>query len=196
MSSKPTVTIDHCCLIALENHEREDCAGCVENIIHAWKCGRIDLAVCAIGATENTKDYFPVKDYEDFKQRLESSGLGCVSEIVPFFRLGASFLGHAKLHSRETEYLEKQIWNILFPNHEWEPHFNQTCENGERTREYAHWVNKLCDVSLVLAHTYSCRDILATSDKLLIRGQDELRGLVDIGKIMTPCECSDLFDLP
>ena len=123
MGERRTVTIDHCCLIDLEEHRPD--TRYVEALIDAWRCGRIDLAVCAIGATENTKDYFPVETYDGFRQRLRNIGLGDVPEILPFARWGLFFWGHALWGDDQTKDLERRIWEVLFPNCEWKPEFNR-----------------------------------------------------------------------
>ena len=178
------MTIDHCCLIDLE--ERRANAPYVEALIDACRRGRIDLAVTAMGATENTKDYFPVETYDDFRQRLRNIGLGDVPEIHPFARFGLSFWGHSLWGDDQTKDLERRIWEILFPNYDWKPEFNQTHEEGKRTKEYRDWVNRLCDVNLILAHAYARREVLITRDKLLIREKAALQDQVDVSEIMTP----------
>ena len=201
MSKKYTVTIDHCCLIDIEMRRPD--APYVEALVDAWKCGRIDLAVTAMGATENTKGYFPVKNYEEFRQNLRDIGLGDVPEIFPFARFELSFWGKAMWACDQTMALEKKIWDILFPNCPWGPDFKwksplkRTDENDKRTREYGRWVNQLCDVHLVLSHAHARREVLVTRDKVLLNGNAELQDLgpdLGVGEIMTPRDLLALME--
>ena len=166
---KYTVTIDHCCLIALEN--REDDAPYVEALIDAWKCGWIDLAVCAIGASENAEDGLLIEVYDDYSRRLKRVGLEGVREIYPVAHFGRGFWGKSAWGGDQDAELEKQITEMLFPN-------PNTRKRVSR--------NRFCDVNLVLANARARREFLVTTDKKLIKKQDKLQDLIDVGKILTP----------
>ena len=185
MNSRPTATIDHCCLIALE--KRESGAYYVEALVDAWRYGRIDLAVCTIGATENTIDHRPVAIYEEHEQRLKDLGLERVGKIYPVVYVGLTYLGQSKLADCEMVAEEKRIREILHPGFEWEPP-KEKHKNGNRTPEYKKWVNRFCDVNLVLAHAHARREVLVTSDEKLLKKKVALQNVIDVGEIMRPYE--------
>ena len=189
MSSTPTVTIDHCCLIALEKREPGACH--VEALIAASRCKRIDLAVGTIGAIENTTAHLSAEVYEH-ERRLKNLGLEDVGKVPHVAHFGLAHWGNSVWGGDKNKDLEKRIWKILFPNFQSEPPQNMN-ENGKRSKQYKTWVNHFCDVNLVLAHALTRREVLVTTDGNLIKKQVALQG-VGVGKVMKPYELLQMLD--
>lgn len=147
-------TLDTNCIIDLE--ENRPNAVYVNEIVRAWRDGRIELAVVAIGASENQQNGQINRNFSSFENKLANVGLIGVSHLLPIAIWDLFYWDHFLWDSPESLTLLNTIQSILFPNKEFAIPIN--------TMQNSTWRNRQCDVLTAWTHAFHKWDILVTND--------------------------------
>jgi hypothetical protein len=192
----PNVTLDNMCIIDLEQN-RED-ASQIKRLIQMHHDREITLRVVAASASElkqNRKSH--PKNFEEFKQRLTSTGLGN-AKILPTISYWDISFWDSSLWSGVWEgKLEKEIQGILFPEDEMEyPDFCRKHSYDEKTKEedWNKWVNIKCDVLTLWSHIWYDGDIFVTRDDNFLQTKKQRLIELGAGKILRPAETVKMLD--
>ncbi len=161
---KMRVTLDHNCLIALENTEPESAD--IKQLITLHANGTIELCVTAMSASEKIQGGLTRPDYDDFRQWKDGLGLGDATVLLPLCYFGVSYWGSCRLSGAGACMLETEIQKILFPDIvvNLDAHVaGFPCP--ERKSETKRWRNAKCDVQAFWSHASSGGNIFVTSDR-------------------------------
>jgi hypothetical protein len=148
-------TLDTNCIIDLE--ESRPNAAFVNEIVRAWRDVRIELAVVAIGASENQQNGQINRNFSSFENKLANVGLAGVSHLLPLAIWDLFYWDHFLWGSPESLILLNTIQSILFPNEELIAPID--------AMQSSKWRNRQCDVLTAWSHAFHKWDILVTSDK-------------------------------
>lgn len=173
--------LDTNCIIDLEE-DRPD-AIFVQEIVQAWRAGRIELAVVAVSASENQKSGIANGSFVEFERKLENVGLAGVAHLPPLMKWDLFYWDHALWSNAEMESLATAIQGILFPNTKIDP-------PGDIEKNSI-WRNRQCDVLTAWAVAFHRWDCLITRDTNFHDHKAALREL-GIMEIMRPKEAAQL----
>jgi hypothetical protein len=174
-------TLDTNCIIDLEEDRPDGIF--VQEIVQAWKDGRIELAVVAVSASENQKSGTINRNYVEFERKIEKVGLAGVEQLLPLMMWDIFYWDHALWADKDKEGLATAIQGVLFPNTKLDPP-----EDIERNSS---WRNKQCDVLTAWAHAFHKWDCLVTRDTNFHNHKAALREL-GIAEILHPKEAAEL----
>lgn len=163
----PRVTLDHNCIITLEEHRADEKA--LRELITLSKSGNCRLCVAAIGASELLRDGSYADSFLHFRNKLAAVGLGDAEILSSMFYVGLSFIGLALLVSESMLDLERRIHDILFPAVELD--FAAYCaahrlepERDWETAQAKKWRRAKCDTLALWCHVWHHGDIFVTTD--------------------------------
>lgn len=182
------VTLDHNCIIALENNEAS--APYIKELINMNDKNKIILQVVSIGAAERLPDGRHISNITEFKERIVVVGLGHVTILKPIAYWGLSFWGwglNSDGPNGSMKTLEREIHKILFPEIEFEyVDFCKARNLNPRSKEIdGKWRNRKCDVLTLWSHMYHKGDIFVSSEKGINKRKQALIQL-GVGDILTP----------
>jgi hypothetical protein len=171
------ITLDHNCLIAIENDPEGKSSKVVAlaKLITLYKFGSIDIAFCGISASERLPQNPPhnyVEPYftkfDEYRKRLTKIGLEDIPIIQPIGYWDITFWDQSTWADDSIANLGKVIYGILFEEAEFE--WLQYALNHDISPEdtdskgYKNWRNHTCDALGLLAHIQYERDMFVTDD--------------------------------
>lgn len=168
-------TLDTNCLYDLEGNRPGCCQ--VQQIVGAWKAGRIKLAAVGVTASENQKGGKVFDSYDEFEDLLKKVGLDGIEHLLPLFIWDFSYWDNALWVEDQHERLFDRISLILFPNFRFD-------QPGQDQRAQFKWRNKVCDILVAWSHAFHEWDVLVTRDDNFLKNRERLeaigvRGIVD-----------------
>lgn len=160
------LTLDHNCIIALENNEPD--APYLRRLIAVHNLNKISLRVAAIGSSERLPSGGYPSHFSSFERRVAALGLQQIEFSLPVGKWGITFWGRSVWASTQSESLERAIHVILFPDIEFE--YQDFCmkrgldpvNSGELGET---WRNAKCDVLALWSHINDGGNIFITSDR-------------------------------
>lgn len=169
------LVFDNNCIIDLEENRPD--AGALRRLITAWKSNQLELAVVAIGASENQLSGTVSPSYSDFEHKLHNVGLAEAHEILPLALWDVFYYDHALWPSTEMIELESEVRSILFPGIDTVPPTD--------IRANSKWRNKMCDVLVAWSCIYHKFPRLVTRDSNFHNHSTELAAL-GLTEILNP----------
>jgi hypothetical protein len=159
-----TFTLDTNCIIDVA--ENRPAAGAVRTLADAHAAGRADVAVVAMSASEKQQGGHYIRNFEEFRNRLVSLGLGQLKVILPMAYFDISFLDHCLLIDDAMVKLEHEIHLILFPTVQflWQDYCRANSLDPPPNPPTGTWRNNKCDVQAICSHIHRKRDVFVTSD--------------------------------
>jgi hypothetical protein len=188
------VTLDHNCILAIENSELE--AECLSSIVTMHNGQDFDVAVLGISASERMLGGGYLSSIDEFLQRLEPIGMKHLQILKPTGVWDLTFWDWSIYSSDADQDLQNSIHEVLFPNidRQWAQFAAAFGEdvNSRIGPGYRKWRNRLCDVQGLWAHIKNDRDIFVTSDKNFLNKTSEL---IRLGSeaILTPVQLKARF---
>jgi hypothetical protein len=175
-----TFTLDTNCLIDIA--ENRSAAEAVRALAEAHAAGRADVAVVAMSASEKQQSGRYIHNFGEFRDRLNSLGLGHLKVVLPMMYLDISFLDHCLLSDDAMIKIEQEIHSILFPTVQflWQ---DFCCANGldpTSNQVTGKWRNCKCDVQAIWSHVHQRRNVFVTSDGNFHKA-DKKAGLIALG---------------
>jgi hypothetical protein len=175
--------LDTNCIVALEDSRPE--AVHVKTLIAASEDQKIELAVVAVSASENSKASSSTRSYGDFEARLSGVGLVGAKQLYPLAIWDVFYWDHALWSTTEMEKLAADLKEVLFPKVQFVP----DAESETRSR----WRNQLCDVLVAWCCIYHRWDYLVTSDRNFHNHRRELAQF-GLRGIVTPIQACELLN--
>jgi hypothetical protein len=176
------LTLDHNCMIDLENGEGESSA--VEQLIALHRAGLVRVHVGVISASENVRGGGE-PTHKLFKERIDRLGLGELPEVLPDFSVGMSYIGACVLAGDDG--LEERVRAVVHPS---VPDYEQfAAERGLDPWGPMHpkWRNRACDIDAMVAHIRRSHDVFVTRDPDLLKARERLVA-IGAGEILKPHE--------
>ena len=164
----PRITLDHNCIIALE--EQRDGADALRELISLTEGGGCRLCVAAIGASELLRDGTYAETFTGFQNKLTAVGLSNAEILSSPAYIGLAFLGRALFVGDSMLDLERRIHDSLFPSIELDfaaycaAHSLETDRDWE-TAKVKKWRNAKCDTLALWCHVWHHGDIFVTTDE-------------------------------
>ncbi len=149
----------------------------------ALNAGKADVSIAALATVET--------DFQQFRARLASHGLGQIEILRPMHYFDISFAEWCVFPTEELEDIEREIHSILYPSihYAWKDFRKaQDLEETTPSRDIP-WRQAKCDVQSILAHMEDERDVFVTSAEIFHR-EIKKRQLIALGAraIATPDE--------
>ena len=161
-------TLDTNCVVAVDECRPE--AKAIRVLADAHLNGEADVAVVAIMASEKQRPGHTHENFENFKSRLNSLGLGQLGMCLPMGYWDITFHDNSLLSGSEMIAMEQRIHHVLFPKIEFD--YIDFCSSKGldatstiRNKLKETWRNAKCDVQAFWSHVNSCRDVFVTNDK-------------------------------
>lgn len=184
-------TLDHNCLIAIEQQE-QPATGCLRSLITRHDAGEAEVRLVATSASERQQGTIPyLTDFGDFQTRVARLGLGHLKLLAPVLTLDVSFLGWSVLAGDEDIALMERIHHVLFPKQSF--NFQDALAAAGRTADpdavERKWRNQLLDVQALWCHIHYGGDVFVTSDDNFHK-QQKRQPLAALGAatILRPCD--------
>lgn len=160
------LTLDHNCIIALENNESD--SQYLRQLIAMHNLKKISLRVAAIGASERLHGGGYTSHFLNFENRVAALGLQQIEFALPVGKWGITFWDRSLYGDSQTESLERAIHAILFPDVEFE--YQDFClrhnlDSANSGKQGETWRNAKCDVLGLWSHINGGGDIFVTSDR-------------------------------
>lgn len=178
------VTLDHNCLIDVEQRTREGLS--VLNVVNSK---RHQCFVVNIGASELRERGIRPDNYALFEQFLAGLDLIGLARLNPIGLIDISFIGYCVIASAEMVKLANDIENILFPNSIEQDTLIDSPPYHPIGRKR---LNQICDVYSMWCHIHYENEIFLTSDENFHKSTKRDR-LISLGaaNIMKPSEFSE-----
>ncbi len=169
------------CLSALEEERSEGVF--IRTLSAAHGDASADVAIVALATIE--------QDFQHFRSRLDSLGLGQIEILRPMHYFDISFSEWCVFPTEELEDIEREIHSILYPSihYAWKD-FRKANDLAEAAPPRdSPWRQAKCDVQSILAHMENERDVFVTSAEIFHR-EIKKRQLIALGAraIATPDE--------
>lgn len=162
----PRVTLDHNCIIDLEEHRA---AGThIHQLLDAHRDGKLQVRLVAIGGSERLRDGTYAKNFGEFQAKLKAIGLDGLETLKPMLHYGIGFWDWSLWAGPDLEELEHKIHTVLFPEIEFG--WSDFCRRrGLRPEDLMQpgakvWRNAKCDVQAMWCHIYHGGEFFITSD--------------------------------
>ena len=157
------VTLDTNCLYELDSDDKSSALG---HLVELGKTVAANLRIPAIAASERQRPGREITNFRQFRARLADSGLNHAEILKPMLYWDIGFIDWALWCGPETEALELQIHEILFPSIRFlaAQHCPDTDTKGRRK-----WRNAKCDVQAMWCHIYYHGDVFVTRDRVFHR---------------------------
>ena len=161
-SSFVRFTLDTNCLIDVE--EGRPSAPLVRELVSLHGQDGINVAISAIGASERQRAGGYAQNFSEFQAKLKAIGFDFVELLPPLSYWDICFWDHC-IMADETDTLEKDIHNVLFPNIEfmWVDYANAHGLSVDLLDK--NWRNAKCDVLALWCHIKHGGGIFVTSDR-------------------------------
>lgn len=155
--------LDTNCLIAIDEGRPE--ATAVRALADAHMAGTAQVAVVAMSASEKQQHGPYLRNFDDFRARVNCLGLGHLDILAPMCYFDIGFADWCVFTDAPMEERERRIHQILFPNDEfvWEDYCRANGLNPE-SLPIGKWRNQKCDVQAIWCHIQNKRDVFVTSD--------------------------------
>jgi hypothetical protein len=135
-----TLTLDHNCIINLEEHEGQHDA--LEQLVTRRNAGEIRVHVGWISASENVRSGEPSSGA--FSERIERLGLSRLPRVFPEMRVGMSYIGECVIGGDDD--LEPRVRAIVHPSTvAYEQFVNDSGLDPEGPIDRK-WRNRFCDI--------------------------------------------------
>ncbi len=159
----------------------------VRALADAHAAGQATVAIGAIAASERQRGGCLIANFQEFRQRLASLGLGHLEILTPMLYYDVCFWDHALWSSSEMEAVERRIHDTLFSNVEflWPDYARAHGLDANAAPAAWEWRNVKCDVQAIWAHIHHRRDVFVTSDMNYHKHSAKLIAL-GAGSIVTP----------
>jgi hypothetical protein len=161
-------TLDHNCLLALDDDEPQADREKLMRLIRAHGTGGVEVFVPAISASELQRGGVYMTQWEDFVARMERFGVGHLPTLEPMLSWDVGFWNHALWVSDEMEVLADKIHEILFPTRakDWAVYAKQAGADPDNLAGDTHekWRNTLCDVQSFWSHVWHGNQVFVTND--------------------------------
>jgi hypothetical protein len=186
------ITLDHNCLIALENNESQ--ASYIKELLAMQDNNEVATRVVGIGASERLKGGAYAANFNEFKSHLAAIGLAQLEILQPIMYWGITFWDWGIYADDQMVRLEREIHEVLFPNIEFDyvlfcqrQGFSPDSKEVDRK-----WRNAKCDVLTMWSHIYYSGDIFVTADIPAFLRETKKTQLVALGAgdILTPAEAA------
>ncbi len=160
------VTLDHNCIIAVENNEAE--APSIGRLVQMHEQGLIELRLVAVGASERLRDHSYAQSFAVFQERVDQLGLGDLSVLKPICRWDICYWDHSVLADELMVDLESRIHAALFSciEFEWRTFCaaRHICPNSPPPKQMHKWRNAKCDDLSLWCHIHYGGDVFVTAD--------------------------------
>ena len=185
-------TIDTNCIVDVE--ERRPNAKHIEALRDLHLSKKIELAVVGIAASERQKHGPPLRNINDFLERLARLQLDELTILKPIGVWDLTFWDWSVWSGPELQDRQRELHSVLFPNEI----FDHTayCESkgiavGEVIDQK--WRNRKCDVLTLLAHIMAGHEFFVTGDRNFLKASKKA-ALENLGakKILRPEEIEDI----
>jgi len=182
------ITLDHNCLIALENNENN--APFIKELLAMHDNKQVIMRVVGIGASEQLSDRTYATNFAEFKTRIAGIGLAHLEILQPIAYWGVTFWDWGIYADDHMVQLERNIHEILFPNREFE--YTKFCEkkglNPHSTEVDRKWRNAKCDALTMWSHIYYGGNTFVTDDTCAFLRETKKPRLITLGAgdILTP----------
>jgi hypothetical protein len=184
------VTLDHNCLIALENNESQ--ARSIHELIAMHNDKKVAVRVVGIGASERLKGGTYAANFDEFKKRIAAVGLSQMEMLKPIGHWDITFWDWCIYADDQMVQLERDIHNVICPYIEFDfALFCQSQRLDPNSKEINRkWRNAKCDVLTLWSHIYYDGDIFVTADIDDFQTGTKKPGLIALGAgdILTPAE--------
>jgi hypothetical protein len=183
-----SITLDHNCLIALENNESD--APFIKELLAMHDNKQVIMRVVGIGASEQLKGRTYATNFAEFKTRIAAIGLAHLEILRPIAYWGVTFWDWGIYADDHMVQLECNIHKILFPDREFD--YTKFCKkkglNLHGTEVDRKWRNAKCDVLTMWSHIYYGGDTFVTGDIPAFLQQTKKTQLIALGAgdILTP----------
>jgi hypothetical protein len=160
-----TFTLDTNCLADIAENRLS--ARAIRKLAEAHASNQADVAVIAISASERQLNQSYLNNYADFRDRMDSLGLGHLNVVLPMAYWDISFWDHCLWSDDAMQGLERQIHEILFPNVPffWQDYCQANFIDPSPRAPTGKWRNCKCDVQAVWSHIHQKRNVFVTSDR-------------------------------
>lgn len=153
-------TLDTNCLIDVEEN-RPDAPFIRELVSYHQKS--INVAVSAIGASERKRNGGYAESFSEFQQKLKVIGFDNIELLLPIAYMDISFWDYG-VFADETDTLEQEIHNVLFPNIEFSWVNYANARNLVVDQLDKKWRNAKCDVLTLWCHIKHGGGVFVTND--------------------------------
>jgi hypothetical protein len=148
-----TFTLDTNCIIALEKNE-QPVARAVRALADAHERGDAKVAIVAISASERQPSGQQLGNFDEFRQRLATLGLGVLEILKPIKYWDLTFWDWDIWPDQAMLALGRRIHEVLFPGDD--------IDSAEPSDPK--WRNHKCDVLALWSHIHHARDVFVTND--------------------------------
>jgi hypothetical protein len=159
-----TFTLDTNCIVALEI--KEATAPAIRTLVNAHEQGHANVAVVAISASERQIGGQQLRNFAEFRQRLDILGLGTLEILQPIFYFDLTFWDWGVFPDDVMLALERQIHEVLFPAFPflWSDFCAANGLDPVTALPNSTWRNYKCDVLALWSHIHKARDVFVTHD--------------------------------
>lgn len=175
------ITLDHNCLIALENNESQ--SSYIKELIAMHDNRQVVVRVVGIGASERLKGGIYATNFNEFKTRIAAIGLAHLEILQTISYWDITFWDWGLYSDDQMVQLERKIHEILFPNREFD--YTKFCQqqglNSNSQEINRKWRNAKCDVLAMWSHIYYGGDIFVTDDIPAFLQQTKKTQLIALG---------------
>jgi hypothetical protein len=129
--SRPTVDLDHNCIIDLE--ENRPAGPDIRHILATHDTGAIDVRVVGIGASEAQRDRTLADNFSKFQNKVRAVGLDHLAVLPPVMQIGFTYIGFMVIGGDSDEALMRSIHQVLFPSWDFGPGCRRSREDPRRS---------------------------------------------------------------
>jgi len=194
-------TLDWNCVIEVEEDQPQ--AVSVRALVDAHRSKRIEVALLATSASENTKSRVFPCSAELFLQRVARQGWQDLP-LVPMPAISdLSFWDHAYYVDDDEEFdrMYDALWAVMASNIASDPE-KHLCEgqtfndDAIHSEALAKWRNAWCDVMSAYTHIHERRDVFVTNNTKDFQDKREALAVLGMRCIATPAEAVLLLPAP
>lgn len=160
-----TFTLDTNCLIAVEKNE--PAAGAIGTLVDAHTKHSADVAVVAMSASEKPHGGRSIRNFSEFRDRLETLGWAHLNIILPMKYWDITFWDYdIGVDDDAMTDLERQIHAILFPTMQflWQDYCDDKGFDSTQIPFGTPWSNRKCDFQAIWSHIHDGRSVFVTTD--------------------------------
>ncbi len=174
------ITLDHNCIIAVEN---KTTVGIKVHVIVSDAAN--ECFIVNIGASEMRKYGVLPDHYEKFEKLLRATGLAHLVRLDPMAIYDVTFWDHCVYADDEMEKLSRKIEEILFPS----AAVVDLSKVGLDSANGRKWLNRVCDVQTMWCHIRNQNDVFLTTDRNFSKETKRLKlAAMGAGRICHPDE--------
>jgi hypothetical protein len=183
------LTLETNCIVAVDENRQPD-ADCIRRLLTLHDEGKVKLRLAGSSASERQRDLTYLRNFGQFKARVDALGLGHLERLSPPATWGVSYWGSAVWVSDEDVVLLEQIHTALFPGNpsDLQRVLAGVSDPADRATAEGKWRNRLMDVHALWCHLNYDGDVFVTTDGRYHRKRTTLAQIEPSLLILKPCD--------